>query len=93
MDIDMDEPNIVRSGHSTKITQDGEAFQIEIYRLEGDQQWSLEVVDREGTSHVWDDLFDDDHAALDEAVSALREDGATAFKNPGNVVPFPRPSA
>ena len=87
----MEEPKLVRSGRSIKIVQDGEPFQIDIYRLEGDPQWSLEVVDRDGTAHVWDDLFDDDKVAQDEAISAIQEDGAAAFKNPGNVVPFPKP--
>lgn len=89
----MSDPNIVTSGYSTNITQDGERFQIAIYKMEGDNQWSLEVVDEDGTSHVWDDLFDDDQTALDEAMTALNQEGAKAFRNPGNVVPFPSGNA
>lgn len=41
---------------------------------DGDGQWILEVLDAEGTSHVWDERFATDQAALDEAISALEED-------------------
>jgi hypothetical protein len=33
---------------------------IKIYRLEHDPQWALEVINDEGTSTVWDALFDTD---------------------------------
>lgn len=43
----------------------------------------------DGTSIVWDDLFGDDTAAFEEAVTAIRSEGAVAFSNGGsNVVPF-----
>lgn len=42
-----------------------------------------------GTSIVWDDLFEDDRAAFEEAISPIRSEGAIAFANGGsNVVPF-----
>jgi TRAP-type C4-dicarboxylate transport system substrate-binding protein len=37
------------------------------------------VVDEEGTSTVWDDLFPTDREALDEALKAIREEGFIAF--------------
>ena len=73
-----------------RVNQDGHNFQIEICRLENDPNWPLEVVDEEGTSTVWDDLFDTDQEALDVALKTLREEGAAAFRNAGNVIPFPR---
>ncbi|MEP3847720.1 MAG: hypothetical protein ABJM43_20430 [Paracoccaceae bacterium] len=51
--------------------------------------WSLEVVTEDGTSIVWDDLFEDDGAAFEEAISTIHGEGAVAFANGGsNVVPF-----
>lgn len=69
--------------------EDGLPFEIEIYKLEGQPQWSLEVVTRDGTSIVWDDLFGDDAAAFEEAISTIRAEGARAFERGGsNVIPF-----
>jgi len=47
---------------------------VDIYR--GDTGgWVLEVVDEFGTSTVWDDEFDTDAAALDEAKATIRDEG------------------
>ena len=83
------EPNIVISGASQRIVEDGVPFKVDIYKLEGGGGWSLEVVTEDGTSIVWDDLFEDDRAAFEEAVSTIRSEGAVAFVSGGsNVVPF-----
>jgi hypothetical protein len=83
------EPNLIISGASRRIVEDGVPFKIDIYKLEGGDGWSLEVVTEDGTSIVWDDLFDDDRVAFEEAVTAIRSEGAVAFSNGGsNVVPF-----
>ena len=64
-------------------------FKVDIYKLEGGGGWSLEVVTADGTSVVWDDLFQDDRAAFKEAVTTIRKEGAVAFANGGpNVIPF-----
>ena len=63
-----DEPNIVKSGKSKRITIDNYAFLIEIYRLETDDLWTLEVVDHLGTSHVWAEQFTSDKEAYSIAV-------------------------
>lgn len=86
----MPDPNLVDSGLSQRVTVDGHDFQIEIYRLEYDTQWSLEVVDEDGTSTVWDDLFDSDQTALDEVLKTIKEEGLSAFRDSENVVPFPK---
>lgn len=79
----------ITSSASKRIVEDGIPFKVDIYKLEGGDGWSLEVVTENGTSIVWDDLFDDDQAAFDEAISTIRLDGAAAFANGGaNVVPF-----
>jgi len=83
-----DEPNLVTSAKSRRVVVDGYPFSIEIGRLETDETWTLEVVDHEGTSHVWDDQFASDEEALDAAVEALETEGALAFMRGDNVVPF-----
>lgn len=85
----MPDPNIVDSGLSQRTTVEGIEFKIEIYRLEHEPKWSLEVVDEDGTSTVWDDLFETDQAALDEVLKTIEKEGLSAFRDSANVVPFP----
>ena len=87
---DDDEPNIVTSGKRQSVMIDGLRFQIEIYRLETDSTWTLEVVDPENTSHVWDEPFASDKDARDEAIKAIKSEGAVAFMRGDNVIPFRR---
>ena len=47
-------PNIITSGLSRTVTVDGVTVVVNIYRLEDDAQWVLEVVNEVGTSTVWD---------------------------------------
>lgn len=59
------DPPIIFSRHSGYVTKDGVTVELCIYRLEH-TKWTLEVVDAEGTSTVWDDEFETDDAAYDE---------------------------
>jgi hypothetical protein len=63
-------------------------FSINIFRLEEEQKWSLEVVDQDNTSHVWEDQFASDSDARDAAVHAIETEGALAFIRGNNVIPF-----
>lgn len=83
------EPNLVSSGKSRELKIDGYSFSIEIYRLEEDPAWTLEVIDPEGTSHVWDEQFQSDEKALDAAITAIESEGPVAFMRGDNVIPFP----
>ena len=83
-----DEPNMITSSKSQRVAVDGYVFSIEIYRLETDSTWILEVVDHEGTSHVWEDQFSSDKDAQTAAVEALESEGALAFMRGDNIVPF-----
>ncbi|WP_417811836.1 hypothetical protein [Thalassospira alkalitolerans] len=83
-----DEPNLITSSKSQKVMLDGYPFSIEIYRLEDEKMWVLEVVDYEGTSHVWDDQFKSDKDARNAAVNELDTQGAIAFMRGDNVIPF-----
>lgn len=83
-----DEPNLVTSSKSQRIVVDGYPFAIEIHRLETDRTWTLEVVDHENTSHVWDEQFRTDRDARNAAMEALEREGAIAFMRGNNVIPF-----
>ncbi|MBB3231151.1 hypothetical protein [Halomonas stenophila] len=61
------------------ITRDGHTLQVDIYRLEEEDDWLLEVVNKGGTSHVWDDRFATDQAAMDAVHEAIDEEGIAAF--------------
>ena len=83
------EPNLVISSASQRIVEEGVPFKVDIYKLEGGDGWSLEVVTEDGTSIVWDDLFQDDQTAFQEAIDTIRKEGAVTFANGGsNVIPF-----
>ena len=86
----MADPNLVTSGRSQRMIVDGQEVQIEIYRLETQQTWTLELVDERGISVVWDELFNSDQAALDVATNAIEEEGLALFREQGTVIPFPR---
>jgi hypothetical protein len=83
------DPNIVHSGLSRTITKDGVKVEVLIYRLEHDPQWALEVVNEEGTSTVWDNLFATDEEAFAAVQITLEEEGIDAFLDRGNVIQFP----
>lgn len=73
------EPELIQSPLSQAITRDEHTLQVDIYRLEEETDWLLEVVNDDGTSHVWDDRFATDQAALDAVHEAIDEEGIAAF--------------
>lgn len=83
-------PNIINSGLSRTVTIDGITVDVKIYRLEHDPQWALEVVNDEGTSTVWGDVFDTDDEAFAAFQLTVEEEGMDAFFDGGNVIPFPK---
>ncbi|WP_252193281.1 hypothetical protein, partial [Rhizobium sp. CSW-27] len=86
--IEDDEPNLVTSGKSKRIVVDGYPFSIDIFRLETDKTWTLEVIDHQNTSHVWDEQFESDAKARDVAIKTIEAEGALAFMRGNNVIPF-----
>lgn len=52
---------------------EGSEYKIEIYEADRPSAWLLEVLHENGASTVWDDVFEDDKAALDEAILAIQE--------------------
>ncbi|MCG5534997.1 hypothetical protein [Ectothiorhodospira mobilis] len=73
------EPELIQSPLSQAITCDCHTLQVDIYRLEEDIDWVLEVLNEDGTSHVWEDRFSTDQAALDALHAAIEEEGIGAF--------------
>jgi hypothetical protein len=69
-----DDFGVEMSPRCQELTADGKTVRVDIYR--GDTgSWILEVVDEFGNSTVWDDEFDTDAAALDEAKVTIRDEG------------------
>jgi hypothetical protein len=55
------------------LTRNGVTVEIHIYKGRG-SDWILEVVDAAKNSHVWDEQFQTDQQAFDEAMRALDEE-------------------
>lgn len=73
------EPELIQSPLSQAITHDGHTLRVDIYRLEDETDWLLEVVNADGTSHVWDERFATDQATLEAVHTAIDEEGIGAF--------------
>ena len=84
------DPNLVTSGLSGVVTQDGIKIEICIYRLEHEKPWTLEVVNAAGTSVVWDEQFSSDEEAYAEFKRTVADEGMQAFLDQGNVISFRR---
>jgi hypothetical protein len=75
-------PKIIRSPLSRKFESDGITVNVDIYRLEGSGGWTLELVDANWNSVVWDELFATDQAALDEFLAGVQEIGLARLLDP-----------
>jgi hypothetical protein len=73
------DPNIVVSRLSRNVTIDEVTVEVQIYRLENEQVWQLEVVNETGTSTVWNDTFDTEQDALDAFNYVIEQEGIEAF--------------
>ena len=79
MTID-DDLEIEYSQFCEEVRRDGTTVTLQIYRLKGGTEgWSLEVVDSEGGSTVWEDLFATDEDARDEFYRTLETEGIHSF--------------
>jgi len=66
----------------SQVYREGEvSVQIDIYE-DGEGGWLLEIVDESNNSTVWEDSFETEKEALDEAMDALREEGIATFIGP-----------
>jgi hypothetical protein len=74
-----DETKLIMSRLSRTITRDGITVEVHIVRSEGAPEWSLEVVDDEGASTVWEDTFATEQDALNEVFQTIAVDGMSSF--------------
>jgi hypothetical protein len=77
-----EDPILEISPLSQEISSGGHTIKIEIYRLVGDENWALEVVDEYNNSTVWDGRFSTESAALTEAKKSILEERVTSFLGP-----------
>jgi hypothetical protein len=62
------DPNIVISDLSRTVTIDRVTVEFQVFQLERDHQWTLDGINDEDTSTVWNTMFVTD----DEALAAIR---------------------
>ncbi|MDH1698664.1 hypothetical protein N5I05_08940 [Acinetobacter johnsonii] len=72
--LDYDENDLIDSPLSQILQEDNEQVEILIYRLP-DSNWTLEVVNQNGTSTVWDETFPSDQEALSVALDGIKAAG------------------
>ncbi|WP_457659368.1 hypothetical protein [Sinorhizobium medicae] len=68
------------SEFSGQFVDDGVVVVIGIYRPAGtNADWTLEVVDQEGYSTIWDNSFATDREAFEEFLATIQRDGIRSF--------------
>jgi hypothetical protein len=70
-----DERELINSQLSQQISSGGHTVLVEIYRLEDEKDWALEVVDEFNNSILWDEAFSTEIAALTEVRKTILEEG------------------
>jgi hypothetical protein len=73
------DPTIIYSDLCRIVTLDDITVDVQIYRLQHDPRWALEVINEAGTSTVWDDLFDTDIEAYAAFSITVDEEGMESF--------------
>lgn len=74
-----EDPVIITSDLSRTVEGDGVAVEVNIFRLETETHWQLEVVNEFGTSTVWEDSFATDELAFEVFIRTLETEGMAAF--------------
>lgn len=76
MTEDDSDPKLVMSPLTDRsFTRDGVTVEVHIYRLEHEDKWTLEVVDGENNSIVWNGDFDTDGDAHAEFLRTVETEG------------------
>jgi hypothetical protein len=73
-----DEHDLIDSPLNQTYTANGRSVEIHIYRMPN-TRWTLEVVDDQNNSTVWDGEFSTDKEALDTALEEIKGEGIEAF--------------
>lgn len=74
--------NLILSALSQQFTEDDITVQVDIYRLEEEDGWTLEVIDEDDISFVYEDLFETDQEAWDAFVADVEEYGLADIIDP-----------
>ncbi|WP_237066623.1 baseplate wedge protein 53 [Microbulbifer guangxiensis] len=78
----MEEEFVPKESPLSRTYQEGDTtVHIDIYE-DGEGGWLLEIVDEDENSTVWEDPFDTEEEALEEALEALRDEGIMTFVGP-----------
>jgi len=77
-----EEPILINSELSQEISSGGRTVMVEIYKLEHEKSWALEIVDEYNNSTVWDEPFETESAALVEAKKAILENTISDYVGP-----------
>jgi hypothetical protein len=72
-------PVIIYSDHSGRFEHHGHRVEVSIFRLEGESEWSLEVIDQSGNSTVWNQPFASDEAAWTTFLIVIEKEGIEPF--------------
>ncbi|MBO9171566.1 hypothetical protein [Rhizobium sp. L245/93] len=76
-----DDPNIIYSQRCTKFAKDDRVVEVNIFRLETEELWHLEVINENNTSTVLDDPFPTDDEAYNEFLATVEQEGMAAFED------------
>ena len=83
------DPKILMSPLSRDIHVDNIKYTVEIYRLEDQDEWTIEVIDSHRTSTVWHDAFRSDQDALHCVLNLFQLEGSEALVCEAEIIPFP----
>lgn len=75
----LDDPKLEHSDLSQRISSGGKTVDVQIYRMEGEPHWWLEVEDEFNNSTCWDDPFTTASAALTEVKKTILAEGIQAL--------------
>lgn len=78
----MAEEFVPRQSELSRTYREGDlSVEIDIYE-DDEGGWLLEIIDEDDNSTLWEDAFDSEEEALDEALDALSEEGIETFVGP-----------
>ena len=83
-----EDPELEFSPLGGTVTRDDISVELLIYRIVGSTEgWALEIIDGDGASTVWDEVFPTEQAALEEFERVVSENGTASFlEEPGETV-------
>lgn len=79
MTNDDHDPIIINSPLCQRIEGDRTYVDVEIFRGKDDAGWTLEVVDEENASTVYNEPFETDEAALAEVLASIQKYGIRVY--------------